>query len=403
MTANQFPPATHEAVPSVPLVPSVHRFTLDGSAELENCVAGICGRVRAGIRSLVPAKKIEAIMLGGGYGRGEGGVLKTPSGDRPYNDLEYYVCVSGNEWFNHWRYASGLARLAEELSADAGVEVELKLFSLAKLRRSPVTMFYYDLLMGHRWVVGHEGLLEGCEHHRQARQIPLCEATRLVMNRCSGLLFAKERLQRRALGAEDADFVGRNLAKAQLAFGDALLAACGRYHWSCRQRHQRLEHLLRDEDLPCFPDVLRNHADGVKFKLHPWRSKAWPWPLQALHRDLTALGFRIWLWLESRRLGCPFSSARDYALSPINKCPESAPWRNYLVNLKSAGPRAFLSPRAAHDPRMRLFHALSLLLFEPESTRDPALLERLQTDLDTDAATFSGLTMAYWSLWRQFN
>src|SRR5260370_19257758 len=121
--------------------------------------------------------------------------------------------------------------LGEELSADAEIEVQLQLFSLAKLQRARVSMFYYDLVAGHRWVWGTESLLAGCSHHLQADRIPLCEATRLLMNRCSGLLFTKERLQRGPLGAEDADFVRRNLPKAQLAFANALLPPRSQTHW----------------------------------------------------------------------------------------------------------------------------------------------------------------------------
>ncbi|PYL00604.1 MAG: hypothetical protein DME19_04505, partial [Verrucomicrobia bacterium] len=82
-----------------------------------------------------------------------------------------------------------------------------------------------------------------------AERIPLCEATRLLMNRCSGLLFARERLECAEFSPVDADFVERNLAKAQLAFGDAVLTAFGRYHWSCLERHKRLKSLKMPEAL----------------------------------------------------------------------------------------------------------------------------------------------------------
>src|SRR6266571_2140097 len=79
------------------------RFTVDGSVELERQLARICKSVLAGVQSVVPGEKLEAILLGGGYGRGEGGVLKTESDDRPYNDLEFYVCLRGNVWLNEQR------------------------------------------------------------------------------------------------------------------------------------------------------------------------------------------------------------------------------------------------------------------------------------------------------------
>src|SRR3989442_3228826 len=116
-------------------------------------------------------------------------------------------------------------------------------------------MFYYDLVTRHHRLWGDEALLAGCDHHRDGGRIPLYEATRLLMNRCSGLLFAKERLQRDRFTHDDADFVSRNLAKAQLAFGDAVLTVNGQYHWSCRERHQRLMNLSVPDDLPWLAEV----------------------------------------------------------------------------------------------------------------------------------------------------
>src|SRR5688572_7629618 len=72
------------------------RFTIDGSPALEQHLALTCAKIAAGIRGLIPPGRLEAVLLGGGYGRGEGGVLQTPMGARPYNDLEFYVCLRGN-------------------------------------------------------------------------------------------------------------------------------------------------------------------------------------------------------------------------------------------------------------------------------------------------------------------
>src|SRR5580692_3959935 len=61
------------------------RFTIDGSQELEERLERICGQVKRRAADIVPRPKLEAIVLGGGYGRGEGGVLRTEGGDQPYN------------------------------------------------------------------------------------------------------------------------------------------------------------------------------------------------------------------------------------------------------------------------------------------------------------------------------
>src|SRR4051812_47179309 len=80
------------------------RFTIDGDETLERHLARACAQVLSGVRGLIPAGKLEALLLGGGYGRGEGGVLRTPEGERPYNDLEFYVAIAGNRHVNELRY-----------------------------------------------------------------------------------------------------------------------------------------------------------------------------------------------------------------------------------------------------------------------------------------------------------
>lgn len=403
-TANLVRPfETGQAQSATPATSGGVRFTLDGSDELERHLDETCRQVLDGVRRIVPERKLEALLLGGGYGRGEGGVLRTEAGGRPYNDLEFYVFLRGTTVLNEQRYRAALHDLSEKLTPASGVEVEFKILSLAKLQRSPVTMFYYDLMLGHRRLWGEENLFAGCERHREAKNIPLSEAARLLMNRSSGLLFAKERLQRVPFTAENADFVGRNLAKAQLAFGDAVLTAFRQYRWSCQERHKALNELLADEDLPWLPEVQRHHAAGMEFKLHPRRSAASSIELLEQHTELTELGLQLCLWLERRRLNRPFASARDYALSPINKCPETSGWRNRLVNLKSFGPSGLLAPGASRYPRERLFHALALLLWDATTLEAPDLLRLIQRELRTTARSFGDLLGAYVSLWRRFN
>jgi len=376
-----------------------HRFTLDGSAALEAHLQRTCDEVLSGVRTLIPAGKLDGLLLGGGYGRGEGGVLRTSAGDQPYNDLEFYVFLRGNAVLSERQFRQPLHELGEKLSPAAGLEVEFKVLTLDKLRNSAPSMFYYDLVMGHYWQAGDDALLAGCEPHREATKIPLHEATRLLMNRCSGLLFSLERLSRETFTSDDADFVGRNLAKAQLAFGDVLLTAHGQYHWSCQERHQRLEQ-LNFSSIPWAVPLKSQHRAGVEFKLHPTRSAETQTALAARHQELSALGEKLWLWLESKRLGQTFTSAREYAFSSLNKCPETSSLRNRLVNFRAFGAAGLACGRY---PRERLLQSLPLLLWEKKSLSDPALLGAFQSNLRTAATDLSGAVKAYNAIWGRFN
>jgi hypothetical protein len=376
-----------------------NRFTIDGSDELEVHLVRTCERVRCGVEPLIGPSRLEALVLGGGYGRGEGGVWRSESGDRPYNDLEFYVFVRGNPIWNERRHRRSLAELGERLSPEAGVHVEFKVDSIRRLRRSPVTMFSYDLAAGHRVVSRNGAAFRPGAHHLKAGRIPLSEATRLLFNRCSGLLLARELLRRPALTAPQADFVARNLAKAQLALGDAVLAAFGQYHWSCPERNRRLILLAAAEALPWLDKVREYHGAGVEFKLHPRLISQPAEVFVREHREVSELALQIWLWLESRRLARPFGSARDYAFSGDAKCPGTSFWRNYLSNLRTFGYRAALDSLAGRYPRERLFNALALLLWNGELPAEPDVMRRLQQQLRTTASDWGGFVRAYEQVW----
>jgi hypothetical protein len=379
------------------------RFTVDGDAELERHLATTCDRIGAGLRGLLPARKLQAVMLGGGYGRGEGGVLRDSAGDRPYNDLEFYVFLRGNRHLNRQVYQRALHVFGEILTPQAGIEVEFHIGSLDELAASGVTMFSYDLVTGHRWLVGDESRLAGCSHHRNADEIPVSEATRLMMNRCTGLLLAGDRLARGTFTAADADFVARNIAKAQLGAGDAVLAVFAQYHWSVRERHLRLERLARGERSGWWFELCAHHAAGERFKLHPFRSTATREELAACHQAVTAFCRQVWLWLENRRLKGSFGSVVDYSDPHVRKWADAAGVRNVLVNAKLLGPAAALTADALRHPRERVLNALPLLLWQPDALASPALRSRLQSELRTTATNLSDMVAAYRDLWSQVN
>ena len=387
-------------------VDPVARFTLDGDARLERRLQLLCQNILSSVRALIPDHRLEALVLGGGYGRGEGGVLKTAGADQPYNDLEFYVFTRGSRLLNERRFSAPLNRLAERLSPAAGLHVEFKIDSLRRLRAAPVSMFSYDLVSGHKLLYGGPAIFRGCEHHLNSADIPLEEATRLLFNRCSGLLLVKELLRNENLTLEQQDFCGRNLAKASLALGDAVLAASAQYHWSCLERHNRLRAALpRAFGLSSAErgggewlkrlEVL--HAQGVKFKLHPCRTRQGTEQLKARHDELCRLAWQVWLWVEARRLKKSFATPRDYALLPGDKCAGTSPVRNCLLTLRSFGLRSLFDGSAFRYPRDRLLNSLPLLLWEDCPTRET--LPRLQKQLHARSGDWQALVGAYKILW----
>jgi len=377
-----------------------HRFTLDGSERLEKFLDELCRESRDAIRQIIPASKLVCILLGGGYGRGEGGVLRKGNQDLPYNDLEFYVVHGMNFLIAQKLYNHSLHQLATKLSKKAGIDVEFKLLSLSQLERSGVSMFYYDLISRHYLVDGEEECLKGCEHHRAAHRIPLHEATRLLMNRCSGLLFSQAKLEATPFTAEEADFIGRNIAKAKLALGDVLLTSKGEYHWSCLERHKRLTKLPPEQGLPEFESIVEMHEEGVEFKLHPYLETKAREVLESELEQIKGVAAKMWLWLEERRLQQRFGSVSAYAFHEECKCPETNPHKNRLINLKFFGASGVFSSKY---PRERLLRSLPVLLWDENVKNSPEISRRLQRELAAPSDDFAVLNQNYRRIWESYN
>ncbi|MGE3312678.1 MAG: hypothetical protein AB7O66_22135, partial [Limisphaerales bacterium] len=222
------------------------RFTLDGSDALESHLADVCDQIHLGLSTVIPPSRLHAILVGGGYGRGEGAVLRGPdlSDDAPHGEFEVWVFIHGGGPGAGHRFRRALEALARKLAPKTGLDVVFQVLQLPRLRRSPITIDYHDLVDGHRWIVGDDDLFQGCDHHRDPSRIPIHEATRRLMKGCTGLLFAAERLARAQFAQADAEFVARHIARARMTFGQAYLAAHGQYHGSCVERQRRLESLV---------------------------------------------------------------------------------------------------------------------------------------------------------------
>ena len=374
------------------------RMTRDGSEALEQRLAQTCAEIRSEVQRIVPQGKLQALLLGGGYGRGEGGVLATANGDEPYNDLEFFLLIQGPPRLNEQLYGAAIHALGHRMTESLGIEVEFKIISLEKLKSSEPSIFYYDLVVGHHLILGPSDVLSGCQHHADATRIPLHEATRLMMNRCSGLLFSAERLQRSEFTPTDADFTGRNIAKAQLALGDAVVAVLGQYHWSCLERHKRLAG-IHEAALP-MAELVTLHEAGVAFKLHPFQSTASREELKAQHEVVSRVAWTVWQWLEENRFDHRAASPLDYGRT-FNKCPETSALKNALIRLRAFGLKGVLSPLVFRYPREALLNTLPLLLWAPELV--PTNTGWLSQQFVSPVTTWAEAVTAYGKLWERFN
>ena len=392
------PIATDERIPSPP-----RRYTLDGDQAVEARIERDQQTIAAAVRAVVPAEQFVALVLMGGYGRGEGGYRDTAAGPEPYNDYDYFVVLRRGNSRERADTAAKLAVLARRLESEVGVEVDFALLRLERLRRLEFSLMNTEMAWGHRVVAGDTDVLLGMRR-MPFHRLPPGEMTRLLNNRGTLLLMNEVRLQQGGLDAPAREIFFKYLLKAVLACGDARLALAGRYHPSYPVKLQRLEAATTPGRAGALRDAekfLELYRVAYEHKFHP-RYEVFD---DAVPKDWQARVVRAWLTttreFEIRRRGAAFENWAHYCRSVIRKGQSRNAPRNLAISIRDFGLGEVLRrpKRALRYPRERLIGALPLLLSEPASLLDPCVADALALRPQTlwkDAAE------AYLRLWKRY-
>ncbi len=208
--------------------------------------------------------KLSAVVLGGGYGRGEGGVLHTEHGDRLYNDLDFFVLADGASRSEALAIQNALRGVSEHWEKRLGIAVDFSpVKNVNALCRVSRTLMYQELLRGWRPVWGILDLGEWIPAI-PPEELPFSEAARLLLNRGMGLIFAAERLSGEK---PNADFVMRNMNKAVLGAGDALLLAARCYRWHGEERVQAFSDFARQYGISS--EIVASYERAYRYNLEP--------------------------------------------------------------------------------------------------------------------------------------
>ncbi|MBO5822157.1 MAG: hypothetical protein J6R86_04005 [Lentisphaeria bacterium] len=235
---------------------NVHKkFTACGDSEAENLLE----RVLAEIGSALAGTEL-CVVLGGSYGRGYGGVRQDKENGVLYNDLDFFV-------FARRKDASGtelLKAIAEKYEHELKVDVDFSAVMTVKdIKNNASRLMMQELKRGYHLVSGVDLLAEYLPEI-PAEDLPFSEACRLILNRGMGLLFAGEKI---ANDSDETDFILRNIYKAILGAGDAMLIAGKMYRWKISERLE----LIEKSDMPEIYKEL--YREAVEFKRAPHRKK----------------------------------------------------------------------------------------------------------------------------------
>ena len=217
---------------------STSRYTEGGDPVVERSVADL---VAAIVECARPIAGLEALLLGGSLGRGEGTVVTGPDGPTLASDVEVYLVGRGSslrsaasELQGHFASGSGPEVSAAWLHPDMLRKGRAKNLSM----RPSATIRLYELGPGvSQTLIGTPPEVFAID----PATLPLGEGVRLVLNRLA---------EANVVLATESPDAGRWTDKILMACGDTLLLAAGAYTARYRDRAHRLAGLPEPWPMP---------------------------------------------------------------------------------------------------------------------------------------------------------
>lgn len=294
-------------------------YTVHADKHIDQVINDHLSIISQEVESLMGSHLI-AVILTGGFGRGEGSVKVDNDGNvRIINDYDVEV-VFRERWgrfpsklFIHVLFEGKINRLAQDLADRFDIkQIDLTLCSENSYARAHTPRLSdFDLRYGNKLLYGTVNPVHMMPEYRP-EDIPVFEGTWLLRNRGIGLLLASFYLNGDYVKADKLEYFYIEIIKSILAMGDALFISAGKYHNSYAKRASSIADIL-PSDLELSDRLAELYHLASSYKLNP-RSDMFPGTHPGnLWNEVASMHCQLILYYESKRLGISFLNCTDYA------------------------------------------------------------------------------------------
>lgn len=359
------------------------RYTVQEDPRIDAKIQGDLNLIRREILGLL-GRDAKAILLAGGFGRGEGGVIVSDESVEIVNDYDIIILLEAASLWRYlrlfWKFDEPIDALASGLAQRLGLkQVDLVLRPLSYFEGPlPLAIENYEVKNGHQLLFGHK---DPCDLMPDwcAEDIPLFEGTWLFRNRGLGLLIAACYLdcEGQVSQANQKNFI-IECNKAQMAIGDSCLLLKQRYHWSYAERLKRI-HAVSLADVPLGQAISRNYIDALENKLQPDFQRFYARDPRLWWTEIATLFDDFYRYFESRRLGVEIGDWLQYARLP--KPEDKLDVRTWVGGAARSGLRMFRPSvwrlNSLRARKSNIIALVALLLFaKSDIVRRTAYLQR---------------------------
>lgn len=376
-------------------------FTAQGSKEVEEKVQLLVNAVAEKVEACISSEDYVALILIGGYGKGEGGVEKREGSEWPHNNLDFVLVIKNR--VKPQNLQKSLDETVAPLRESWCIGIDFCIIKEAQLRRASPLLIWYEMAAGgSKTILGNPHFVRSL-NLASIHKVPEQDFIRLMVNRGTLLLinlWMSENLEG-SLENYRRVFL-RHIMKSIIGFGDALLFFHGDYHWSylkkCRRIQQRWD----------LPESFRSlYLEASDFRLNPDYDKYTDKYLIEWSTQLLQSFAPLYLRCESIRLKLSKLCWDDYfqglffqELSTGWLSPRSALRKCYgLLNQPSFPIGNSAQERWGFrclDPTSRLYALFPIVAFGIGSKN---LIEQTRIFLQADSTSSKDLRRAFLSHW----
>lgn len=283
------------------------RLTVAGSDALEERLEELLRQVIGVVKAGIPESERRALVLFGGYGKGEGGVELRDGVEWPHNNLDFLLVASNAATSTEAELKRRLRGLIAPIAELHGITFDLSVFKEKRLMRSAPLLIWYELVHGHRLLLGDSSWMTSLPL-AQVSHVPVSDIHALMVNRGTLLVVNAWMLDvAEPLSPLLRRVFVKHMMKGIVGFGDALLYFSQQYHWSYRERQRRMQ--TCDEVSPIFR---RWYQEALEFRFRPHYDQYVDRDLVQWLQEVLDFTAQIYLRCEAARLGRPALTWEQY-------------------------------------------------------------------------------------------
>ena len=350
------------------------RYTRFGSPNVERRIGAMVAQAAGLVAKHFHPRELRALVLLGGYGRGEGGIYYDNDLERPHNNIDLLLITTPWGALRKHALKQRLDDVLRPIVEQEEIGIDTGVISALELQNAHARVIWFDLRWGHRTILGDASLIPALPP-LTAAEIEIDDIHNLLVNRASLLVINDAIIERGIASANDARFITKHLMKAIIGHGDVFLFLRGRYHASYLEKQKRMR-----EFAAMVPDLAELYEIASTFRFAPDYE-------QYMNCDLVAYTEHIRVILAQ--------TYRDFELFQAGRGQAGNP------ELKDRGFHSKSWLRAictGHHARTLLARTLPTVLHDSNDEQR----QRTQRLLAAEASTPSALRKAYLRHWSRY-